>query len=337
MAIEFLESFDKYGTTVANLNANWTGSTASLTLATTNGRTNSGRNLASTDFGTGLSRLFGAARASGSCGCAFRPGALNNEAFRIMDGSTVHLVVYANNSGNVDVCRGGAVADGGTLLATYAAGLSANAWHYYELQFTIDDSAGAVYLYFDGALVASATGVDTRNGGNASADRMNLRSRGGQTMQWDDLFISDGIAAGDILGPVHIEYQTASGAGTTTQWTPSAGSNYQNIDEDGTNGDTDYNSDNVVGDKDTFACANFSNTGTVKAVQVSALARNDDVGTRSINLVLRSSADHDSAAKSVSSQTYAFKNAIWETNPDTSAPFTASELNGLEFGYKLAS
>src|SRR5262249_37892481 len=151
-------------------------------------------------------------------------------------------------------------------------------------------------------------------------------------LDYCDLYICDGQGSlnNDFLGDVRIQASIANGAGATTNWTPSAGSNYQNVDDATPNEDTDYNSDATAGDIDTYAMGDVTPAaGAVKGVMVSMRARKDDGATRTLQAAIRTGATNYFGASQNLTSSYAYYTEIWENNPNTSSPFTISDVNGL--------
>lgn len=93
---------------------------------------------------------------------------------------------------------------------------------------------------------------------------------GAATWYVDDVYLLDGVPAdtgvqgpdgllynNDFLGDVHVEalYPTAAGRTQTTDntpWTPSAGANWQNVDDHPPDEDVTYNSAEAAGQRDTY-------------------------------------------------------------------------------------
>lgn len=149
-----------------------------------------------------------------------------------------------------------------------------NVWYYMEVKCTVGAS-GYVEVRKDTVTVASYTG-DTDNGGTTQII--------GQVMVWyspnqnmgytgiDDYYIADdsGSANNDFLGDVRIDTLFPTGNGTTNNFTPSAGSNYQNVDDPtAPDNDTTYNDGASVGDIDEYAMGDIShNPTTIYGVQL---------------------------------------------------------------------
>jgi len=129
-----------------------------------------------------------------------------------------------------------------------------------------------------------------------------------------------------------------TGAGNHTQFTPSTGSNWQNVDDSAPNGDTDYNSDGTVGDRDSFVITDLpSVANAVKAVQYSLYARKDDAGTRQLAPFVRISGTNYDGTTVTMASSYGMFTEVKEQSPATSSAWGVSEVNGMEYGYKVVA
>ncbi len=234
----------------------------------------------------------------------------------------------------ITIWRGGLIA----LLATMPGLLAVGFWYYLELKVLIDN-AGTYDLHVNGASVVSGN-ADTQNTANAYATRVSLVGGNTNSPLWDDVYIADGTApASTFLGDVRVETLLPNGAGASSQWTPSAGSNWQNVDETPPNGDTDYNSDGTVGDEDRYTHPALPTTvGTVLATQLTYYARKDDAGARSMSGILHSGAVDTYSPASVGLNTgyQYYTGAVRETDPDTGAAWTIAGVNATQIGVRLA-
>jgi hypothetical protein len=155
---------------------------------------------------------------------------------------------------------------------------------------------------------------------------------------FDDFYICDtsGSFNNDFLGDARIKAVFPDGAGNYTEWTPSAGSNYQAVDENPPDDDTTYVSSSTPNQRDTYTFgASGLPSSTVKAVVVNMQARKDDGGTREIAGMARSSSTDGVAATQTLASSYANYQGIFETDPNTSAAWGLSAVDGAEFGHKL--
>jgi hypothetical protein len=257
--------------------------------------------------------------------------------FLDVDG-VVHLGLALTSTGDIQVYRSGA---GGTLLATSAGAVVTEQWYYFEFQSTIHDSTGTYAVkQGGGTTLLSATNQDTRNGGTlgqvAYVQIGHIRAGSSHSANWkfDDFYIrNDSTYMGDIKAAL----KTVSGAGNSAQFTPSACSNYQNVDDTTPDGDTTYNSSNTASQKDTFATASLGLTGTpvVKAVNIITSVRKDDAGSRTHRNVIRSGSTDFEGSDFAPLTTYSSAQSIWETDPNTASAWTYSNADAIQIGYKV--
>ena len=139
-------------------------------------------------------------------GFAFKSPVLSSFAnvlgFYSDSAATFHLYMQIHSTGALRVQRGDFV----TTLGTSAAGvITANTWHYIEVQATLHDTTGAVQVKVNGTSVLNVTNVDTKNAGTKTVlDTIKVMGtgNGGSTLnQFDDLYLRTGSTCafrGDI-------------------------------------------------------------------------------------------------------------------------------------------
>ena len=126
------------------------------------------------------------------------------------------------------------------------------------------------------------------------------------------------------------------GAGDTTQWTPSAGSNYQNVDEGGLlDEDTTYNSTSDDADQDLYTFANLAGAvTTVAGLQIMVEPR-VDAGSMDVSTVVKTGTTTSVGSPStITSTVYVTTTRLLEEDPDTAAAWIPSGVNGAQFGIK---
>lgn len=337
MSLRFTDSWDHYA--VGDSLKKWSGSSSLGGLLINN----SGRNGKCLEIGNNQSlyKILDA-QATWIVGFAWKAAFANSSAnllIEFVDGSVVHGYLTTDASGHLRAFRGD-----GTILGTGTTVLTSSVWYHIQVKFTVHDSTGVFIVKLNGVTELNLTGQDTRNGGNASANTIQVGSgnnAGSNTQYWDDFWLMDaqGSVNNDFPadGDCKVECLLPSGAGNYAQWTPSAGSNYQNVDDASANGDTDYNSDGTSGHIDSYAMGNLATSaGTILGVQTNLWARKDDAGSISIKPHFRISSTDYARTTVAMADTYADYMAIEEVSPATSSPWTVSEVNGLEFGVKVA-
>jgi hypothetical protein len=270
------------------------------------------------------------------------------------DGSTNHITVtFSNADGSVSARRG---ASNGTVLGTSATGLvSDKVWAYWEFKVTVDDTNGGVWIRKDGvdvlrlgAFAVSPATLDTRDGAAAQVTVIRWASNhlgsGANTniantsLGIDDVYICDtsGVAPyNDFLGASRSIELLPNAAGASAQWTPSAGTNHEAVDDPNIHdGNTTYVESGTAGHRDLYNLTTAT-VSSVLAVKTIAVARRTDAGPTTIELSVRSgSATADSAGKTLA-DTFGEHAETFLINPATSASFVPGDLADLQAGVKV--
>jgi len=249
------------------------------------------------------------------------------------DTGSDQITVTRETDGSLAVRRG---SNSGTILAQSAAGVlnTAGIWVHLQLKVVFHGSTGTVELRKEGATIASGSGLNTSATGNARGTNLWLAGPAGtNTAYCDDVWIDDAAWLGDCK----IECLTASANGNTNNFTPSTGSNYQNVDDGvSDDGDSTYNSSNTTNDVDLYAMGNLASTvGNIKGAKFSYVSRKDDAGSRSLAGVVRSAGTDYVQATQAQSTTKAVYTDYLLTDPATSTAWTITTINAVESGIKL--
>lgn len=331
MTLLFMDGFD-----VGDVALKWPVITQMVLSTTT--RFGTGRSLQTSGVTGAYVKTYFAASSMIFVGVAYKAAALVDGTNPVISlcgdsGVTAHLGVGLKATGALTVSRGG------TLLATSAIGVYDTGWVYIEISATIATTGGTCIVHANGVEVINFTG-NTKNGGtNTTIDALNLSSwsTGGQASLFDDCYVCNdqGSANNDFLGDVRVQTLLPSGAGSSTQWTPSTGSNYDAVN-DAPYVSTTYNYDPVSGHRDTYAMSDLiAGTGTVFGVQGVILAQKSDAGSASIKAAIVSGgtvyydADQNLGTSLIASH------AIREVDPATSAAWDPTNVNALEFGAEV--
>jgi hypothetical protein len=344
MALRFVDSFDHYAT--ADILQKWTlsGGTAPTIVAAAGRRSTACLRITGSS-GASLTKTLDS-QATWIIGFALNVSQGPSGAARLLvcyDTGTEHLRLRLNTDGTISVMRGGS-----TVLSTSAATIAFASYGFLEFKFTINDTTGSYEVRYNGAMITSGSGVDTRNGANSTVNQFQLRSDAvgespGGTYSFDDLYICDGSGSSnnDFLGDVRVDCYLPDGNGNSSQLVGSDGNsvdNYALIDEASQNGDTDYVQSATVSNKDTYTFSNMSHTpADIFGVQVNMIAKKDDSGTRSVCAVTRSGGSDTDGTTQALSTAYLCYREIRETDPNTAAAWTTTNLNNAEFGIKVAA
>jgi hypothetical protein len=225
-------------------------------------------------------------------------------------------------------------------------------WHWVEMYVDLAGSGATSTLkvYVDGVEKINNTAIDlyvsggtpTFGDGGDVAFRWLTICGYSSVLSIEDLIIYDDATGGlrasvDFpLGDCAVEYKAVNGAGSSAQWTPSAGDNYAAVDEAVPNGDTDYVTAATAGLVDTYAAADISGSPTIKSVVVGVHFQADGAGLAGVKAHVKSGSstadgDTQTAMSSYKTRQYEFIN-----DPATSSPWTASGFNAAEIGIKSA-
>lgn len=339
MALLFMEGFEVDGADATALGRKWA-------QATSPGSAQTGR-LHGTALGAqGATRLrtpvLTAATGTVVLGFGYKDrtsgSAANGFEIRVLSGATEQLtlrfVQVTSSTFRIDLYRGATLLDSS---AAYATG----SWHYFEFKAVIATGTGGSYSLRRNTVEAfSDTGVNTANSGAANWNVVYFHGNSATgAPTFDDIYILDGTgsALNDFLGDSTIEGRLPSGDGTTTDWTPSSGSDHYTLLADST--DATRVTSTTAGHVDllTFDPLSFI-TGDIHCVMAFATAQLDSLGTRELRLkALSGATTDDGAVQVVGSTSYATFLEIFDVDPDTTTAWTVAGVNAAEFGFELES
>jgi hypothetical protein len=251
------------------------------------------------------------------------------------DGATLQGELQAITGGNLRVTR----SDNITLGTTSGLNLLNDTWYYIELKMTIDNTAGAFELRAGGINVLSDTAIDTQVTGNAYVNTISFYGdESSMYFGFDDIYILDttGSVNNNFLGNQKITMISPDALGSSANFTPSAGDNFENIDEGVTvDDDTTYNESATAAHKDLVNYSAAADLGVIAGVQVATECRETDATNYTLKTVVKSGGtESDDTAQNMGS-TYTSLKRLVELDPNTSAPWTLINLNAAEFGYKV--
>jgi hypothetical protein len=343
MALRFLESFDHLAW--GDITEKWTARSGfgSGSFGFTTGRNGNCLYMEiNSGFNAALQKWF-TVTGGDTCviGVALKfPSAYDCTILQIYDSSSPQITLNENSDGSLDVFRG----DNATLLGATAPGtMSTGTWYFVELKVLFHQSAGTVDLYVNGANVLSLTSQDTCATANESWNGFTLRvsAAGTNRVEYDDLYVLDGTGGvnDDVRGDCRVKALFPDGAGNYSEFTPSAGSNFQNVDEAEPDDDTTYNESTAIGQKDSFTFDDLAGglTAAIYGVQASISGKKDDAGPITINSFVRiSGTDYDGDAHYIG-LAYQCWLHLWDQNPETVGNWSVSDINSIEAGYEHAT
>lgn len=239
---------------------------------------------------------------------------------------------------------------GGVWYRTDVNFVNNNTWFHIEVKGKIDPAVGWFEVRLNEVMVLSESGLNTQ----AQAGGIGQIYMGGGLAMWgdvffDDVYLLDGNASDDLanpnndfLGDCRIDCIYPDAAGTYTQYTPSEGDNYQNVD-DGTvvgGGDIDddatYNESVVVGEKETYNMDSISSLGkSIYAIAANSCCRKTDAGRRYFKQLTISGAANDLSEEKYLTDFYKVYQKPLDVNPDDSEAWEEADINAIESGTQI--
>lgn len=236
---------------------------------------------------------------------------------------------------------------GATQLAITTAAYAYNAWHHFEVKVTVHTSTGAYELRHNEVAAFSASGVNTANAGTNQADGFAIRFTNTSTNnRFDDIGVWDGTGsfANDFCGDCAVKGIEVTGAGASTQWTPSAGSNFDNVDDGPATVPDDvgaggFNGSGTVGQQDLYAFSDVSPDiqGNILWVQLDTQLAMAAAGSRNVDTRYRdpSGSVVDIATHAVANTAYASVADVMSVNPFDGLAWDVADVDGGQFGVEL--
>ena len=224
---------------------------------------------------------------------------------------------------------------GGQDVLYSSAVTAAGSDDYWELKVIFHNVTGAVYLYKNGVLDNSVTGIDTIVFG-AAPDSIELfmEDGGGGNTMLSDLYVDDT----DVQGQCDVAYRPVDASGSSADFTPTgAGTNEACVDEIPPDDDTTYNRSTVSTDLDQLGQAGMDGAvGTVLAVQAHIRARKEDATAATIKVGLLHSGTHGQGSAVALSTSYQQFTEIFEDVPG-GAGWTSTQFDATEVTYENVS
>lgn len=235
-----------------------------------------------------------------------------------------------------------------TILAQSELVISLNSYYWLDVETKIGVTDGTFKLRVNGTEYINVTGIATRRS-TETEDYVNSIGIGvpgyvGSTFidfYIAEIFIADQLSNGGSLdGDKRIDVLLPNDNGNYSQFVNSSGNfqnNYTYVDDEVQDDLASYVQSSVSGEKDSYLLSNISHDPSViNAIQVLTTAKKSDTGIRSISHFLRiNNTDYEGDVHPLITSMFCNYD-IYETNPNTSFPWTKTEINALEAGQKVA-
>lgn len=259
-------------------------------------------------------------------------------------GTGVALLRFMDSGGNrqasIQITNTGAIrATSGvsTILGTSAAGVwSADVFHYLEVEFVLSDTVGVFKVWVDGVQVFNLTNVDTKGQTAATFTELQftLSGSGAGGTRFDDFYLCDTAAR---LGEARVETIRPVSDTADKDWVPNSGTtNYTQVDDTVSDGDTTYVAAATVGDLDFYALANLSEApSTIWGVAPTMIARKDDVASRGLSMSINSGGSIATGSTKAMTAGYAMTRDIYQLDPNGGGAWTGTAVDALLLGIEV--
>jgi hypothetical protein len=262
-------------------------------------------------------------------GFAYKAGGsgINRKILKYIDDTTEQIYLYTNTSDQIQVMNGN-----GTTLGTSTTTISTSAFNYIEFKADISNT-GSFTLKINGVTEASGSGVDTQNSPNSYANKVAIGSDSAYDYEhFDDYYID----SSDFQGTVKI-YTIKPAANSSVNWTPSAGNNYECVDDAGLAHDDDssYVSATAIGVTDTYTFAALGlSTGVIRAISHNFTAKKTDLNVTQMQGIINTSSTNATGSTQSLTQSYVCYQKIWQTNPYTGLGWTYGAIDTIIAGFQ---
>jgi len=249
---------------------------------------------------------------------------------------------------DIDVTPAGRIrvktAYNGTVLAESADGvITFGAYQFLEVQFTCTGT-DSIQVWVDGTeVIALTTGINLRQSGAGGFGQLLLgpySSSISAFTDWDDLYILDSSGDApfnDRLGDQKMDGHLFTSDGSVLQWTSNKASHYDAINDRGSTYATYYNESDAEGECDCYGITPNDMT-TILAVTIRAYCRNPGGGTAKFRPFVKfgeGSGDvYFGDEVTLPADTCDLREYTWYENPQTTAAWTKTQLQSVEFGWE---
>lgn len=351
MALLWCDGFDHYGSVANMTEGAWAQIGASVQLSTVNPRTGTHciRLDAGVSAGNGtVRRVFGAAKTTVGIGAAFHFSSLptgndGTNLFQFRDTANAEqLTIGLQSTGIISVWQ--RRPSGGVLLGTSGSPvITANAYNHIEAVVFFSNTVGTVEVRVNGVTVISISGADTVFTANVEASQVAIggniagEALNNPRMDIDDVFCYDnsGSYNNSFIGDRRVLTLFPDADTIQADWTVvGSATGYGALNEVPPNGDTSYITAPAPGSPaptSEFGIQNLpAGISAVNAVVVVGMARKTEAGVADTRWSVISGASESAGADRQMTEIYTYRQDVFETDPATAAPFTASAVDALQ-------
>ena len=260
------------------------------------------------------------------------------------DNNSPQVSVWITTAGNISIGRG--AADVGQSYTEFARTTNSpcitDAWQHVEIQIHFHDTAGWFEIRLDGITVLQGSNLDTLysttyqncNQVNGMGTRAVIS---GGSMNWqqymDDWYVYDmtGSENNNWIGDRRVLALVPVDNGGTQEWTPNgASTEYQCIDEIPADDDTTYISAGPSGlpINSTFQLTQLgSDVASINGIEIYTKSKKSDAGVCNLQVSMQQGSDEATGEIWPASTAYTHRTQMFELDPSTGALWTPAGLN----------
>lgn len=262
-----------------------------------------------------------------------------------LPGSYPVLTLYNNNTqlGNVTINIDGTIgvygqSSGSSLIAISNSIIHANTWYYFELSVSLSGTTP-----INVAAILRVNGEELVNGNvNTAVNTVDLTSQNATVNRFSfagqidirDIYANAG--ASNFDGDIKI-LAVRPNADVVSNWVCSSGtSEFALVNETFSDFDASYVSQTATGSQGIWGWEDIPTfSGTIKGIQISIIARKDDEGSKSFEIVTGSTGTETASPEFYLADSYVAYFHCQDDDPATSVPYTVTGFNAKDFGIKL--
>ena len=336
----FCDSFDHYAT--AQISEKWPGASPSVAITSATSRTGtSSMEFVQDAVAGGVITPNIGKQSNLLVGTAYNPavasiGTIMN--FLDQAGNDYQCFVSLNADGSLSVRNHYIGQPGPTLLTTPTGLMRVGIWNTIAIGI-IFSAAGSVWIWVNGILVASVTGVNTIHSGNNWCDGVQLSGPASDldtSANFDDFYVGYSttplLMPNDYPGALRIYPYIPAANETPLQWTPLSGANWQETSQIPPPGDSAYVTSSTPGDIDQYEMQPISGEGpagvfSIAFGQTVISARIDTAGAGSVAPNIGGTEGTASALTT----SYSMYTECFALNPVTGQPFEPGDFTTTTF------
>lgn len=263
--------------------------------------------------------------------------------YQLIDGTTVQCSLFLDPNGELRIYRG---SQSTSLGFTTGAHLRAGSWNYIEIKIKVHASTGTVDIHINGVSVLSLTAKNTDQHVSSQATAVALcGATSSNQSTFDDFYVCDksGSNNNTFLGPQKVTTIFPTGDHGTNQWTAvgTGTTHADRVKENPHDSSTTYlhnTSAPPPGDVEEWDYANTgSEVTTIKGIQINTVFEADNITPNNIiNHANSGGTSSDGSGVAGTNGTYTTASRLIETDPNTSALWTKTNLDAALFGVTLS-